>query len=82
VREAVLQWLKQKPKKSLADRIRQHMHQWDCYLNACGDFFLTVAVPSPVSILEQVAGVHASYHVIDVANSSCLYFNVSVSSKM
>jgi hypothetical protein len=61
VQEAVVKWLRQQPKEFFADGIYRLVHQWDSSLNACGDF-LTVAIPSPVSILEQVSFEHALYY--------------------
>jgi hypothetical protein len=39
------------------------VHPWYSCLNACYDFFLTAAIPSPMSIIEWVLVVHASYRV-------------------
>jgi hypothetical protein len=54
VQEAVVQWSRHQPKEFFADGIRRPVDQWNSYLNARGDF-LTVAVPSPVNILELVS---------------------------
>ena len=59
--EDVLRWLSQQPEEFFADGIHWLLHHWGFCWNANGDFFLTVAVPSPVTIIQWVSFVHASY---------------------
>jgi hypothetical protein len=60
--EAMVQWFRQQHKEVFAD-VKTTVHPWYSCLNACYDFFLTAAIPSPMSILEWVSFVHASYIV-------------------
>lgn len=42
VQEAVVQWFRQQGREFFADGIQWHVHQWDSYLNACGNFLQPV----------------------------------------
>jgi len=57
--EAVVQWFRQQHKEVFAD-VMTSVHPWYSCLNTCYDFFLTAAIPSPMSIIEWVLVVHAS----------------------
>ena len=60
--EAVVHWFRQQHKEVFAD-VMTTMHPWYSCQNGCCDFFLTAAIPLPMSILEWVLVVHASYIV-------------------
>jgi len=61
VQEAVIWWFKEEHKEFFADGIHHLVYQCCFCLNAYYDFFLTVAVSSLVSILEQIIVACASY---------------------
>jgi hypothetical protein len=60
--EAVVQWFMQQHKEVFAYDMTTLCPWYSC-LNDCCDFFLAAAIPSPVSILEWVSVVRASYIV-------------------
>ena len=61
VYKAVVRWYMQEPNEFFTDGIWWLVHERNTCLNACGNFFLTVAKPSTVSIPKCVSVVNASY---------------------